>query len=222
MARSSQDPFKAVGITGDTIRLLTSPDLHDETHERELSEGSDEFSDEGSDYGNCEGHVFILRRVYPHNFYHSSEEKRRSPSGKEDENGFWCGAREAVFCQRLQTKEKSQPSPRRAAGRPFRGKKNGSIHGDPPALTTARIHQVFSHLSPKDIIHLSRTSRIFRNTLMMKISIFVWKAARERIGAPECPSNMSEPQWAVLLFGNLCQVGKKNPVFTVAQYLPWV
>ena len=43
---------------------------------------------------------------------------------------------------------------------------------------------------------------------MMRGATSVWKAARERCGAPECPSNMSEPQWAVLLFGNLCQVCK--------------
>jgi len=68
-----------------------------------------------------EGPVFILRRVYPHDFCLSSEEKRRSSSSKKDENGFWCGAREAILCERLQTKEKFQPSPRHAAGRPFRG-----------------------------------------------------------------------------------------------------
>jgi len=84
------------------------------------------------------------------------------------------------------------------------------FNGDPPTLTTDRIHQVFSYLSPKDIIHLSLTSRIFRDTLMMKNAISVWKSARERFGAPELPSNMSEPQWAVLLFGNLCQVGKRS------------
>jgi F-box domain len=78
-----------------------------------------------------------------------------------------------------------------------------------PTLTAIRLLEVFSHLTPKDIIHLSRTSRILRDTLMMRNATSVWKAARERCGAPECPSSMSEPQWAILLFGILCQVCKR-------------
>jgi len=77
-------------------------------------------------------------------------------------------------------------------------------------FTADRIRQVFSHLTPKDIINLSRTSRVFRDTLMTRNATSVWKASRERLGAPECPSNMSEPQWAVLLFGNVCQVRRSN------------
>ncbi len=41
---------------------------------------------------------------------------------------------------------------------------------------------------------------------MTRNAISVWKATRERVGIPECPSWMSEPAWAVLLFGNVCQV----------------
>ncbi|KIM37065.1 hypothetical protein M413DRAFT_448779 [Hebeloma cylindrosporum] len=74
-----------------------------------------------------------------------------------------------------------------------------------PAMPLDVLFEVFSLLSPKDIINLSRTSRIFRDILMTRNATSVWKAARERLGAPECPSVMSEPQWAVLLFGNLCQ-----------------
>ena len=100
--------------------------------------------------------------------------------------------------------------------------KRSFISGGRPTLTVYRTHQVFSHLTPKDIIHLSRTSRVFRDTLMMKNATSVWKAARGRFAAPECPSNMSEPQWAVLLFGNLCQVRKRSNLFTEPRYLPWV
>ena len=41
---------------------------------------------------------------------------------------------------------------------------------------------------------------------MTKNATSIWKASRERLGAPDCPLNMSEPQWAVLLFGKVCQV----------------
>ncbi|KIM35798.1 hypothetical protein M413DRAFT_326355 [Hebeloma cylindrosporum] len=71
--------------------------------------------------------------------------------------------------------------------------------------------EVFSHLDPKDIIHVCRTSRFLRDILMTRNSISVWRAARERIGAPESPSNMNEPQWAAVLFGNVCQTcGARN------------
>ncbi|KIM35789.1 hypothetical protein M413DRAFT_449606 [Hebeloma cylindrosporum] len=80
-----------------------------------------------------------------------------------------------------------------------------------PTMPLDVLFEVFSHLSPRDIINLSRTSRIFRDTLMTRNATSVWKGARERLGAPECPSAMSEPQWAVLLFGHLCQsCGAKN------------
>jgi hypothetical protein len=68
------------------------------------------------------------------------------------------------------------------------------------------LQQIFGHLSPKDILSISRASKIFRETLMTRSATTVWKAARDRIGAPECPSWMSEPAWAALLFGHLCQV----------------
>ena len=70
--------------------------------------------------------------------------------------------------------------------------------------------QIFSCLSPNDIISLSRTSKGFRETLMTRNATTVWKAARKRVGAPDCPPCLSEPQWAVLLFTNTCQVSTTN------------
>ena len=66
----------------------------------------------------CEGCVLILRVIYSHNFYTSSEEKRQTPS-KEGEKKFWCGTSEAVLCERLQTEKESQPPPIYASGRSF-------------------------------------------------------------------------------------------------------
>lgn len=53
---------------------------------------------------------------------------------------------------------------------------------------------------------------------MTRSATCVWKAAREQFRAPECPLNMSEPQWCDLLFGNLCQV-RYISVFFIG-YLP--
>ena len=107
----------------------------------------------------------------------------------------------------LQTEKEPQPAPSHASRCSFRGKLFYWCYL--PTLTADRLLEVFSHLTPKDIIHLSRTSRIFRDTLLTRNANSVWKAAREQCGAPECPPIMSEPQWAVLLFGNLCQVRKR-------------
>ena len=75
------------------------------------------------------------------------------------------------------------------------------------------MYKIFSALGPKDIINLSRTSKIFRDTLLTRNATTVWKAAREREDAPDCPPFLSEPQWAVLLFGYLCQVSKDFDIY---------
>ncbi|KDR69739.1 hypothetical protein GALMADRAFT_160246 [Galerina marginata CBS 339.88] len=73
------------------------------------------------------------------------------------------------------------------------------------------LFEIFGFLSPRDIVNLARTTKVFRETLMSRGALTVWKLARERFDAPEPPSDMSEPGWAVLLFGNACQnCGAKN------------
>jgi len=46
-------------------------------------------------------------------------------------------------------------------------------------LSPDRIYQIFSHLSPNDIIQLSRTNLVLQDILMTRSATFVWKAARE-------------------------------------------
>jgi hypothetical protein len=54
MARTVETALQSMRHIGDTPRVVAPPDdLHDETHENELSEDSEQFSDEDSDYGNC-------------------------------------------------------------------------------------------------------------------------------------------------------------------------
>jgi hypothetical protein len=71
---------------------------------------------------------------------------------------------------------------------------------------TNNLPKILGHLPPKDILSVSRASKNFRETLMTRSATTVWKAARNRLDAPECPSWMSEPAWAALLFGHICQV----------------
>jgi hypothetical protein len=126
----------------------------------------------------CEGRVLILG-VSTHKFCTSSEEKRQSPSSKEGEKRVWGGASEAVLYERLQTEKESQHAPSHASGRPFEVKKKKFYQWLPTHAHRLSNSSVFSHLTSKDIIHLSRTSRVFRDTLIMKNATSVWKAARE-------------------------------------------
>ncbi|KAF9496308.1 hypothetical protein BDN71DRAFT_1505820 [Pleurotus eryngii] len=69
-------------------------------------------------------------------------------------------------------------------------------------LSPTRVReQVLARLRVADVIALSRTSKEFRGLLLSKRSISVWKAALTAEGCLECPADLSEPEYAVLLFG---------------------
>ena len=79
---------KSVPCIGDTPRGAAPPhDLHDETHEGESSEASEQFSDEDSDYGN-RSWISVLQCVYTYNFCASSEKNRKTSFSEEDEKRF--------------------------------------------------------------------------------------------------------------------------------------
>lgn len=67
---------------------------------------------------------------------------------------------------------------------------------------TCSLHQIFGFLEPADLLFLSRANKAFRKVLLSKSAVSVWKAARvNRGGVPNPMPNMSELQWAHLLFG---------------------
>jgi len=62
-------------------------------------------------------------------------------------------------------------------------------------------------LQPLDLLNLSRTSKSLRSMLMKKNSIAVWRRARANLaGLPECPDDLTEPQYTELVFGRTCFV----------------
>ncbi|KDR70277.1 hypothetical protein GALMADRAFT_255180 [Galerina marginata CBS 339.88] len=72
-------------------------------------------------------------------------------------------------------------------------------------------YEIFGHLQSKDLVSLLRTSKLFRATLMTKNVISVWRRARRDSVLPDCPSDRSEPAWAVLFYSNTCEeCGGKN------------
>ncbi|KAI0713465.1 hypothetical protein C8Q76DRAFT_843566 [Earliella scabrosa] len=68
--------------------------------------------------------------------------------------------------------------------------------------------EIASHLHPLDLLHLSRVSNELRDTLMSKKSRGVWIEARKRVEPPlpDCPDDLSEPQYASLVFERSCIV----------------
>ena len=74
-------------------------------------------------------------------------------------------------------------------------------------LFTLYSFQILSLLDPLDLLHLARTSKDFRNLLMSRSSISLWKVARLNIeGLPDCPPYLSEPAYANLAFDAHCHV----------------
>ncbi|KZT09619.1 uncharacterized protein LAESUDRAFT_646055 [Laetiporus sulphureus 93-53] len=76
-----------------------------------------------------------------------------------------------------------------------------------PEMPLDILLEIFSHLRPLDLLHLARTTKALRTMLMSRSSISLWKGARELVGRlPDCPSDLSEPQYANLLFDQHCHV----------------
>ncbi|KAA1467018.1 hypothetical protein DENSPDRAFT_831972 [Dentipellis sp. KUC8613] len=66
------------------------------------------------------------------------------------------------------------------------------------------LYEVFSHLTPADLIHLARTSKSLRLLLLSRRSSFIWRSVRTQVPGPTVPNppeDMSEPSWANLIFG---------------------
>ncbi|KAL1719157.1 hypothetical protein EV715DRAFT_199789 [Schizophyllum commune] len=63
------------------------------------------------------------------------------------------------------------------------------------------LFETFTLLDPQDLVSLSRTSKLLRQTLLSPQTITVWKNARKRTGATEPAPGYDEPRWANLVFG---------------------
>ncbi|KIJ23206.1 hypothetical protein M422DRAFT_276264 [Sphaerobolus stellatus SS14] len=67
--------------------------------------------------------------------------------------------------------------------------------------------EIVSHLSPQDLLNLSRASRLFYKLFVedARYARAAWRAARTSIpGLPDCPSDLTEPQYAKLVFESDC------------------
>lgn len=63
------------------------------------------------------------------------------------------------------------------------------------------------YLLPVDLLHLARTTKLFRRFLMARSAESMWKAARANVpDLPNCPAHLSEPAYANLAFDSHCHV----------------
>ncbi|KAG2366955.1 hypothetical protein BDR07DRAFT_1479728 [Suillus spraguei] len=92
-----------------------------------------------------------------------------------------------------------------------------------PTMNLDVLFHILSFLLPMDLLNLSRTSKDFRNLLLQRSSASAWKTARLQVDdLPDCPQDMSEPQYANLAFYPHCHVrralSKVPPPFLTNMY----
>lgn len=78
-----------------------------------------------------------------------------------------------------------------------------------PLTSFEHCDQISIHLEPYDLLNLARSTRVLNGWLMSRESRPIWRMARTYYpGLPECPSDLSEPAYARLLFEtDCCHVG---------------
>ncbi|TDL24417.1 hypothetical protein BD410DRAFT_785875 [Rickenella mellea] len=97
-------------------------------------------------------------------------------------------------------------------------KKATSSHGKLSQLINMPVDifiEIASHLTPLDLLHMARSSKRLRQNLMSKHSRPIWRTARNSLRMPDCPPDMSEPQYAHFTFTKNCYVCDKITVQTI-------
>ncbi|EJC98310.1 uncharacterized protein FOMMEDRAFT_137196 [Fomitiporia mediterranea MF3/22] len=77
-------------------------------------------------------------------------------------------------------------------------------------------YKIAKYLTPRDLLCLSRTSKGLRSVLTSKQTDNIWRTARETFELPNCPPDLSEIQYAELVFGKhccLCNAPRARNVF---------
>lgn len=103
----------------------------------------------------------------------------------------------------LKTRKATKPSNKKPTAKKRKNSKVGRLE----ALMHMPVDifcEIASHLSPVDLLNMSRASKQLRAFLTSKNSKSIWRAARNAIKLPECPSDLSEMQYADLLFSKGC------------------
>ncbi|EJC98196.1 uncharacterized protein FOMMEDRAFT_23771 [Fomitiporia mediterranea MF3/22] len=104
-------------------------------------------------------------------------------------------------------KTESKKKPRKSSAKAITVQRQESKVGNHESFMNMPVdifYKIANHLTPHDILNLSRTSKGLRSVLTSKKSENIWHAAREALEMPECPPDLSEMQYADLVFGKHC------------------
>ncbi|KAG8738763.1 hypothetical protein FRC10_006480 [Ceratobasidium sp. 414] len=119
------------------------------------------------------------------------------------------------------TDSRNSPSPtvsprrkKRAAGGNSKARKIGGYSAGTKgklsgvlSLPVEIFTEIASHLTPPDIIALSRSNKFFRGLLLNRSAARIWGLALQNIaGLPPCPKDLCEPQYAALIFPKHCSM----------------
>ncbi|KAF8186280.1 hypothetical protein BJ912DRAFT_468674 [Pholiota molesta] len=67
------------------------------------------------------------------------------------------------------------------------------------------IYETVAYLEPLDLLTLARLSKEFRALFMSRSSLFIWRRVLGEVpDLPPCPQDLSEPQYASLMFEKFC------------------
>ncbi|KIM49546.1 hypothetical protein M413DRAFT_21747 [Hebeloma cylindrosporum] len=75
------------------------------------------------------------------------------------------------------------------------------------------LQEVFGHLEPLDLLHLSRTSKQLREFILNRSSrVPIWQRSFANFvpAIPQCPHDLTEPAYAELAFGVSCHICSAN------------
>ncbi|GAA6007243.1 hypothetical protein JCM10207_001557 [Rhodosporidiobolus poonsookiae] len=88
------------------------------------------------------------------------------------------------------------------------------------ALPVELLLEIFSHLGPKELLAVSNTCKPYHALLVAPASSSLWKDARKRYKLPDLEiDNLTELQYAELVFGTHCQLCEKKRVKHADWYL---
>ncbi|KAF8310682.1 hypothetical protein DL93DRAFT_1582762 [Clavulina sp. PMI_390] len=79
------------------------------------------------------------------------------------------------------------------------------------AMPLQIFHVLAAHLNPRDLLAIGRTSKPLRDLLFRRRAANVWIRCRKQFNfflpnVPDCPEDLSEPEYANLLFDVGCMV----------------
>ncbi|KAL0069406.1 hypothetical protein AAF712_003431 [Marasmius tenuissimus] len=88
-----------------------------------------------------------------------------------------------------------------------------------PSLPLDILFEIFGHLSPSDLLQLTRTSKNLRELLLEKSATTIWKSSFRRVVDIPCPTDVSYPAWASLMYDKECHICSAPNIRTYSYHL---